>query len=58
MIVGDRVETDIAMGKQLGLATILVLSGVTRSDDPRIAALAEGLATYYHHLATDIGRTV
>ena len=40
VIVGDRVETDIAMGKQLGLATILVLSGVTRSDDPRIAALA------------------
>ena len=40
VIVGDRVETDIAMGKQLGLATILVLSGVTRSGDPRIAALA------------------
>lgn len=40
VIVGDRVETDMAMGKQLGLATILVLSGVTRSDDPRIAALA------------------
>ena len=40
VIVGDRVETDIAMGKQLGLATILVLSGVTHSDDPRIAALA------------------
>jgi arabinose operon protein AraL len=40
VIVGDRVETDMAMGKQLGLATVLVLSGVTRSDDPRIAALA------------------
>jgi phosphoglycolate/pyridoxal phosphate phosphatase family enzyme len=40
VIVGDRVETDIAMGKRLGLATILVLSGVTRPDDPRIAALA------------------
>jgi phosphoglycolate/pyridoxal phosphate phosphatase family enzyme len=39
-IVGDRIETDIAMGRQLGLRTILVLSGVTRGDDPRIAALA------------------
>jgi NagD protein len=40
VIVGDRIETDVAMGKRSGLATILVLSGVTRPDDPRIAALA------------------
>jgi HAD superfamily hydrolase (TIGR01450 family) len=40
VIVGDRIETDIAMGKRLGLSTILVLSGVTRPDDPRIAAVA------------------
>jgi arabinose operon protein AraL len=40
VIVGDRIETDVTMGKRLGLATILVLSGVTRSDDPRIAAVA------------------
>jgi NagD protein len=40
VIVGDRVETDIAMGRRLGLGTILVLSGVTRAGDPRIAALA------------------
>jgi HAD superfamily hydrolase (TIGR01450 family) len=40
VIVGDRIETDIAMGKRLGVATILVLSGVTRAGDPRIAALA------------------
>jgi arabinose operon protein AraL len=39
VIVGDRIETDIAMGKRLGLGTILVLSGVTRADDPRIATL-------------------
>jgi arabinose operon protein AraL len=38
VIVGDRLETDVAMGKRLGLGTILVLSGVTRADDPRIAA--------------------
>ncbi len=40
VMVGDRIETDIAMGKRLGLATILVLSGITRSGDPRIAALS------------------
>jgi HAD superfamily hydrolase (TIGR01450 family) len=37
VMVGDRLETDIAMGRQLGLRTILVLSGVTSADDPRIA---------------------
>ena len=36
-MVGDRIETDIVMGKRLGLATVLVLSGITRADDPRIA---------------------
>jgi len=40
VMVGDRLETDIAMGKSLGLATILVLSGVTRAGDPGIAAAA------------------
>jgi phosphoglycolate/pyridoxal phosphate phosphatase family enzyme len=39
-VVGDRIETDIAMGKAGGLATVLVLSGITRADDPRIAQLA------------------
>jgi arabinose operon protein AraL len=39
-IVGDRIETDIEMGRRLGLGTVLVLSGVTRADDPRIAAIA------------------
>jgi len=28
------------MGKRLGVATILVLSGITRPGDPRIAGLA------------------
>ena len=36
-IVGDRLETDIAMGKAAGAATILVLTGITRAGDPAIA---------------------
>ena len=40
VIVGDRLETDIAMGKRNGLRTVLVLSGVTRAGDPRIAETA------------------
>ncbi|HEX9821804.1 MAG TPA: HAD-IIA family hydrolase [Methylomirabilota bacterium] len=43
VIVGDRVETDIAMGKALGLGTVLVLTGVTRADDPRIRELRADL---------------
>ena len=35
-IVGDRLETDIAMGKAAGLATILVLTGITQPGDPAI----------------------
>jgi HAD superfamily hydrolase (TIGR01450 family) len=37
VMVGDRLETDIVMGKGRGLTTVLVLSGITRADDPRIA---------------------
>jgi arabinose operon protein AraL len=43
VIVGDRIETDIVMGKRLGLGTVLVLSGITRAGDPRIAELAPDL---------------
>jgi len=43
VIVGDRIETDIAMGKRLGLATVLVLTGITQAGDPRIAETAPDL---------------
>ena len=43
VMVGDRIETDIVMGKRLGLATVLVLSGITARDDPRIAEVAPDL---------------
>jgi len=43
VIIGDRIETDIAMGKRLGLATVLVLTGITRAGDPRIAEAAPDL---------------
>jgi arabinose operon protein AraL len=43
VMVGDRIETDIVMGKRLGLATVLVLSGITRANDPRIAEIGPDL---------------
>jgi arabinose operon protein AraL len=43
VMVGDRLETDILMGKRLGLATVLVLSGMTAIDDPRIGEVAPDL---------------
>ena len=48
-----RVLDDGNLGRAMGAAARALV-------DERLsgAALAEGLATYYHHLATDIGRTV
>ena len=43
VMVGDRLETDIVMGRRLGLATVLVLSGITAADDPRIRELQPDL---------------
>jgi len=43
VIVGDRIETDIVMGKRLGLGTVLVLSGITAAGDARIAGQSPDL---------------
>ncbi len=43
VIVGDRLDTDTMMGRRLGLARVLVLSGITRADDPRIAEIRPDL---------------
>ena len=36
-IIGDQIDTDIKAGKRTGLTTILVLSGVSTSEDAKIA---------------------
>jgi ribonucleotide monophosphatase NagD (HAD superfamily) len=33
MMVGDRLETDIRMGQQAGMATAVVLTGASRRED-------------------------
>lgn len=33
LVIGDRLETDILMGKQAGMQTALVLTGITREED-------------------------
>ena len=43
VMVGDRIETDIVMGKRLGLGTVLVLSGITAADDARIGEVGPDL---------------
>jgi ribonucleotide monophosphatase NagD (HAD superfamily) len=33
LMIGDRLETDMLMGKNAGMATALVLTGVTQRED-------------------------
>jgi NagD protein len=33
VIIGDRMDTDIIAGTELGIDTVLLLSGVTKKDD-------------------------
>ncbi|MBO9706111.1 MAG: HAD hydrolase-like protein, partial [Arthrobacter sp.] len=33
VMIGDRMDTDIVAGMEAGLHTVLVLSGITRSDE-------------------------
>jgi len=42
LVVGDRLETDIVMGRRAGMATALVLTGVTRREDLAHAAVQPG----------------
>jgi HAD superfamily hydrolase (TIGR01450 family) len=37
LVVGDRLDTDVAMGDREGMTTALVLSGVSRREDLRIS---------------------
>ena len=39
LIIGDRLSTDIAMGKNCGISTALVLTGVTRPEDLHTAEI-------------------
>lgn len=43
LIVGDRLETDIVMGKKAGMVTALTLTGVTRREDIHPGAYAPDL---------------
>jgi 4-nitrophenyl phosphatase len=47
-IIGDRLDTDIAVGRKLGLRTILVLSGISTSQDVKSVS-GTGLVPNFVH---------
>jgi len=56
IIVGDRLETDIAGGQEIGSPTALVLSGVTSAEaaekwEPAPTWIGADLATLIHQVA-------
>lgn len=51
LFVGDRLSTDIAMGLQAGMVTVLVLTGVTSEADLECARTEAGSALPDHVLA-------
>ena len=52
MMVGDRLDTDIAGAKAMGMQTILVLSGATTSDQ------AAGASIQPDHIRADLGACI
>jgi len=52
LFVGDRLSTDIAMGKRAGMVTVLVLTGVTSEDDLRRAEAAGDEALPEHVISS------
>jgi len=53
LIVGDRLETDIVMGRRAGMSTALVLSGVTRREDLSHSSIQ---SDYVLESIADLGR--
>jgi len=43
VLIGDRLETDIRMGKESGIATGLVLTGVTSEETIRATRHSSGI---------------
>ncbi|NLV72659.1 MAG: HAD-IIA family hydrolase [Actinobacteria bacterium] len=55
LFVGDRLSTDIAMGKAAGMVTLLVLTGVTGESDLRRAEARTDPALLPDHVLADLG---
>lgn len=54
LFVGDRMSTDIAMGREAGMTTVLVLTGVTSAADLELYR-SEGRGPLPDHVLTDLG---